>query len=310
MKTAIVTGANGFVGNAVTQELLMNGYRIYAVVRENHCNNLPKNKNIIYISCDLSEVKCLPQKLPTLESIDVFYHFAWAGSTGEKRGDYDLQIKNIQWTLDAAHIAKEIGCSKFVGIGTLAELDVNVYAPLQGSKPNIVSCYGAAKIAAHYMSKAECNRLGIEHIWVRLANVYGIGNFTSNFVNFAAKTMLTGQETNFSSGEQMYDFVHIDDVAQALYYLGQKGQKNITYFVGSSKPAKLKEFIQLIRDEIDSSISLNLGAVPFDGVAHSKDVFDCSRLIEDTGYHPQVLFQDGIRKTIPWIKTQIREGRI
>lgn len=310
MKSAIVTGANGFIGCALLRELTAHGISVIAVVKNEKENtsaivDLP---GVQIVCCEMDELETLPAKIG--KSADIFYHLAWAGSTGSARGDYDIQLRNIHWTLDAANAAKAIGCSRFVGIGTLAELDVNAYTPLEGSTPNAVSCYGAAKIAAHYMSKAECNRLGIDHVWARLTNVYGIGNYTSNFVNFAAKLMLTGQSANFTAGEQMYDFACIEDIAQGIYCIGEHGKKNVSYYVGSTKPEKLKEFIKIIRDEIDPSISLNLGAVPFNGVSHPESVFDCSRLVEDTGYQPRTPFVDGIRKTIPWIREQIEVGKL
>lgn len=310
MRTTIVTGANGFVGCALLKELSAYGVSIIAVIKDEKENvaaikDLP---GVRLVYCEMDDLEALPDKFR--KPADVFYHLAWAGSTGPARGDYDTQLRNIHWTLDAVNAAKAIGCSRFVGIGTLAEFDVNAYTPLEGSTPNAVSCYGAAKIAAHYMSKAECNRLGIDHVWARLTNVYGIGNYTSNFVNFAAKLMLTGQPANFTAGEQLYDFACIEDIAQGLYCVGEYGKKNVPYYIGSTKPAKLKEFIKIIRDEIDPSIPLNLGAVAFNGVAHPESVFDCSRLVEDTGYRPRVQFRDGIKKTMPWIREQIEVGRL
>lgn len=310
MKSAIVTGANGFVGCVLLKELSLHGVSVIAVIKDNKENvdTIKDLPGVRLIYCEMDDLAALPKKIT--EAAEVFYHLAWAGSTGPMRSDYDLQLRNIHWTLDAVNAAKGIGCRKFVGVGTLAELDVNAYIPLEGAAPNAVSCYGTAKLAAHYMSKAECNRVGIDHVWARLTNVYGVGNFTSNFVNFASKLMLTGQSANFTTGEQMYDFAYIDDIAQGLYCLGESGKNNIAYYVGSTKPAKLKEFIQIIRDEIDPSIPLHLGAVPFYGVAHPKSVFNCGRLIEDTGYRPKVQFRDGIRRTVPWIKEQIMEGKI
>lgn len=310
MKTAIVTGANGFVGSALLRELTGKGVHVIAVVR-NEKSDISSIKDIPGVEIVFCEMEALLEQLPgkVTQATDVFYHLAWAGSTGPARGDYNLQLQNAHWTLDAVNAAHRIGCKRFVGAGTLAEMDVNAYAPLDGSTPNAVSCYGVAKIAAHYMSKAECNRLGMEHLWAYLSNTYGIGNYTSNFINFASKVMLTGQAPDFTAGEQPYDFVYVTDTVRGLYCIGCRGKANHSYYIGSTQPAKLKTFLFALRDEIDPTIRLNLGAVPFKGVVQPSGTFDCTALVEDTGYIPQVSFADGIRKTVEWIRIQIREGK-
>lgn len=310
MKTAIVTGPNGFVGSALLRELTDNHIQVFAVVKDEKENvsSIKDLPGVQIVYCEMDQLDQLHTKIQS--KADVFYHLAWAGSTGPARGDYVLQLTNTRWTLDAVRAAHKLGCTRFVGAGTLAEYDVNAYTPLDGSTPNAVSCYGVAKIAAHYMSKAECCSLGIDHLWAYLSNTYGIGNYTSNFVNFASKTMITGQPANFTAGEQPYDFVYVSDIAQGLYCIGEKGIKNKAYYIGSTKSTKLKEFITRIRDEIDPSIQLNLGAVPFNGVAQPESTFDCNSLVNDTGYMPRVSFEDGIKTTVKWIREQIKEGKL
>lgn len=310
MISAIVTGSNGFVGKALLRELTDRKVKVYAVVKDKNADidSIKDLSGIEIVYCEMDDLKTLPEKVS--EKPEVFYHLAWAGSTGPARADYALQFKNAQWTLDAVNVAKELGCRRFVGAGTLAEMDVNAYSPMNGSTPNAVSCYGAAKIAAHLMSKAQCNAMGVDHLWAYLSNTYGIGNYTSNFVNFASKTMITGSPANFTSGEQPYDFVYVSDIAQGLYCIGNKGKTNYAYYIGSTRPAKLKEFIKAIRDEIDPAITLHLGAVPFNGVQQPAEVFDCTSLVEDTGYQPRVSFKDGIKTTVAWLRQQIEEGKL
>jgi nucleoside-diphosphate-sugar epimerase len=302
VKTAVVTGADGFVGKAVLNELSVHHFKVYAVVREerktlDEVSTLP---GVQIIRCDMEHLDKLSTQIEVRP--EVFIHLAWAGSSGEARADYDLQLQNVKWTVDAANAAHTLGCKRFLGVGSLAEFDVNAYTPLDGSTPNSVSIYGAAKIAAHYMSKAECSCLGMEHLWAYLSNVYGVGDHTNNFISFAAKTMIAGRPANFTSGEQAYDFVYVTDAAQGVRCVAEKGKKNCSYYIGSTKPAQLKEFIQIIRDEIDHNIQLNLGAIPFHGVVQPVKMYDCAKLIQDTGYHPKVPFEDGIRRTIKWIK--------
>ena len=257
----------------------------------------------------MTQLRSLPQKVG--QPVDTFFHLAWEGSTGDARGDYCVQLKNAQWAAEAVEVAGQMGCTRFVGAGTLAELDVNAYIPQDGSSPNRVSCYGSAKIAAHYMSKAVCSRFSeMQHCWAYISNTYGIGNYTLNFVNFAAKVMIRGEPANFTAGDQMYDFVSAADTAQGLACIGESGKANYAYYIGSGHPAPLKVFIRQIRDAVEPGIELHLGAVPFHGVSQPKEFFDCHKLMTDTGYQPKVTFENGIRETIPWIREQISFGKI
>lgn len=304
MRSAVVTGANGFVGQALLRELARAQIPVSAVIRSEASNlsairDLP---NVEIVFCDMDRIDKLPQMLR--KPADVFYHLAWEGASGTAREDWKTQLQNVRWTLNAAAAAKAIGCEKFIGAGTTAEWDADVYMQADGAVPPAMCVYGAAKITAHYMSRAVCGSMGLAHIWACLSNTYGPGDPTSNFINFAAKTMLTGQPPNFTSGEQSYDFTHISDIAQGLYKIGRSGKSNHAYYIGSAAPRKLKEYIKIIRDEIDPSISVNLGAVPWHGAAHPMDRFDCSKLMRDTGYRPNVAFGDGIKDIIASLRQE------
>lgn len=308
MKSAVVTGANGFIGSALLRELSRQGVSVVAVVRSigSNIEGIQSIPGVKIVYCELAQLRRLPAMIR--EPVDTFFHLAWEGATGAARGDNALQLKNIEWTLAAVVAAHELGCSRFIGAGSSAEFDVRACMEANGSVPNVTSHYGTAKIAAHYMSKAECARLKLNHIWAQLANTYGPGDRSSNFVIFAAKLMLTGQDANFTSGEQLYDFTYIDDIAQGLCRIGMNGKPNHSYYIGSTQPQKLKEFIYVIRDAVDPSIQLHLGAVPFSGPSLERQNFDCTQLIQDTGYLPIVSFQDGIQSTVQWLRQQLSLG--
>ena len=227
---------------------------------------------------------------------------AWAGSTGDARADYALQLDNVRYALDTVNAIAKMNIKRFVCAGTLAEKDVLNYHPTDGATPNAVSNYGIAKISTHFMTKTECTRLGIEHIWCYLSHTYGVGNRTGNFVNFACRTMLSGKRAAFTAGEQPYDFVYITDTVRAIIAAASKGKSGTAYYLGSTKPRKLKEFIVDIRDAIDPNIELHLGEIPFNGIPLAAEEFDCTKLVKDTGYQPTVDFKEGIRMTVDWLK--------
>lgn len=305
MRKAIVTGANGFIGSNLLKMMSDEQVRIYAIIKDkdekiDHILGLP-GVEIVY--CDLDNINKLP-KLISDRDIDVCIYLAWAGSFGDARANYKLQLQNVRYALETAVAIAEMGVKRFVGAGTLAEKDVLNYHLADGATPNAVSIYGIAKIAAHFMTKTECTRLGVEHIWCYLSNTYGIGNTTNNFVNMACRKMLKGEHTSFTAGEQTYDFVYITDTVRAIYAAADRGKANTAYYLGSGKERKLKEYIQVIRDTIDPSIELFLGEIPFNGIALAPEAYDSTKLTKDTGFTALVPFEDGIKWTVGWLKEQ------
>ncbi len=299
MKKALVTGANGFIGSLLVEELLKKGIEVIAVGHNGHNNRVSSLAR--FVSLDMHDFREFADKIPDRD-IDVVFHMAWAGSSGEARGDYALQLDNVKCTCDMLKISAEMGIKRFVGAGTLAQMDCMAYIGENGSSPNTVSCYGSAKIAAQYMSKAIANSLGVEHIWCFISNIYGIGDTTNNFINFACKKMLNGEHASFTAGEQIYDFVYITDAIRGLYLCAKNGKPNNSYYIGSGKPRKLKEFIKTIRDNIDTKIPLYLGEIPFNGVSLPIEKFSCEQIKNDTGYLSETDFEDGIRITIKWLR--------
>ena len=77
---------------------------------------------------------------------------------------------------------------------------------------------------------------------------------------------------------------------------------NRTYYIGSQNPKPLKEFLCEMRDVVDPNIKLGLGEIPFQGVSLTYKEFDVNAVRRDTGFVPEVTFEEGIRNTIAWIK--------
>lgn len=301
MKKVLVTGANGFLGSLLVKKLAENGIEVIAADMAGCNSNIPGG--VRFVEFDMREFASLKNKIDDTD-IDAIYHMAWIGSSGPARADYSLQLENAKYTCDAVKTAAEMGIKRFVGAGTLAQMDCSAYIGENGSTPNGVSCYGTAKIAAQYMSKAQANSCGIEHIWCIISNTYGIGNTTMNFVNFASKKMLSGERASFTAAEQNYDFVYITDTINGLFLCGKNGKPNCAYYIGSGKARRLKEYIKTIRDAIDTNIPLYLGEVPFNGVSLPLEAYSCDAISKDTGYQAQVDFEDGIVKTIAWLREQ------
>lgn len=300
MKIAVVSGANGFVGSAVVRELLNHDYKIYALIREGRRQNLPQDSRVIPVICELSDIKNLKDKLPD-DDYQLFYHFAWDGSAGAARADTELQLQNVQWTIDALRVAKEIGCSRFICAGSIMEHETIAAAYTQGNKPGLGYIYGGGKVIAHIMSMSVAAAIGIDLIWAEITNAYGVGEVSPRMVNTTIRKVIIGEEPQFTAGTQNYDFVYIDDVACAFRLIGENGKAFHEYLIGSSTARPLKEFLLEMKSAIAPDLAFHFGDVPFTGVDLPLSKFDCTKTELDTGFKAQVSFAEGCKRTMEWL---------
>jgi nucleoside-diphosphate-sugar epimerase len=113
---------------------------------------------------------------------------------------------------------------------------------------------------------------------------------------------LSGERLEFSSATQIYDFIHIADVARAFFLLSEYGENGRTYCVGSGSSRPLKEYITQMRDLLDPGAQLIFGGKP--GICLDGKYFDIEPLVSDTGFCPGISFKEGVlRLRERWRKT-------
>ncbi len=299
MKKAIVTGANGFIGRAVIKELIKNDVEVFAL-----CHKIPDEKIIseliTYKQFELNNIEELLDY--SNYGYDTFYHFAWAGSDVYDRVNSKLQLENVQWTIDMVRLAQKLGCSRFVGAGSIMEHESIAASYSDGNKPGLGYIYGSAKMAAHTMAVSVAANIGIDLIWAEITNAYGAGEISNRLVNSTLRKVIKGESPQFTSGMQNYDFIYIDDVARAFYFIGEKGKPFHSYLIGSGSAKPLKEFLLEMKDETAPDLDFIFGDVPFTGINLDISVFDTSKTEKDTGFKAEISFKEGIRKTYLWLK--------
>lgn len=297
-KKAIVTGAGGMIGQALLKELLEQDYQVTGILRKDS----PKEKRIReqfadygdhlkLVCCDLNELAEL--KLPDSE---IFFHLAWAGTTGASRDDMYLQNENIRTTLDAAALAARSSCSCFVGAGSQAEYG-KTEAALTADTPTFPTTgYGMAKLCAGQMSRKYCAARKIRHVWARILSVYGPGNVESSMVMSAIRAFQSGSAAKFTKAEQQWDYLYTADAARALRLMGEKGKDGAIYPLGSGQVQALAQYIRQIREIVAPEAEMQLGAIPY---APGQPMYlraDISQLTADTGFLPEISFEEGIQK--------------
>ena len=118
--------------------------------------------------------------------------------------------------------------------------------------------------------------------------------------------LLAGQKPGLTKGEQIWDYLYADDVADAFMLLAQKGKDGGIYPIGSGDPRPLREYIEIIRDAIDPALPLGFGEVPYGDKQVMYLCADISKLREDTGFVPHINFKDGVFRTIEFVKNSCK----
>lgn len=305
MKKVIITGANGFIGSALCRRLTSEGIEVIAVVRNKESNivNIEKLPHLRIVCCDLSDYHLLPELIPDRDA-DCLYHFAWHGTSGDLRSKYDVQLENIRCTCVLIESCSIMTCNRFVFASSIMEYEIIALMKSEIS-PSSSTMYSCAKLAADYMARIAATANNIEYLRAVISNVYGPGEHGPRLINSSLRKLLNGEHCSFSPGEQLYDFIYIDDAVSAFHLMGEKGIKNRTYYIGSLTPHPLKEFLIEMGKQVSSDIDLGIGELPFNGISLTYKEFDVMSLYNDTGFIPRVSFSDGIQKTIEWLKKEI-----
>lgn len=302
MKRAIVTGATGAVGTALINELINNNIEVLVFCREGSERNanIPVNVLVQTIYCDLTELSQIENL--TGKTYDVFYHFAWMGTTGAARNDMYLQNQNVRYALDAVGVAKRFGCTTFIGAGSQAEYGrvEGILKPESPAFPEIG--YGIAKLCAGQMTREYAHQSGLRHVWVRILSVYGPNDGEQSMVMSTINKLQKGEVPQFTKGEQLWDYLYSGDAGRAFRLIGENGMDSKTYVLGSGRAQPLSEYIKIIRDVVAPDSQLDLGAILYAPKQVMYLQADITELNKDTGFVPETDFMTGINKILEWRK--------
>lgn len=305
IKSAVVNGSLGTIGLALVKRLLEQGVeRVYAIAYPGDPRIEKIPDRAVVVSCDMRKIARLKDLIP--EPVDAFFHLAWMGAIGDGRNDMLLQTQNIQCAIEAAKIAKELGCRVYVGVGSQAE-----HGWIEGKVTATAPCfpvngYGMAKLCAGQMTRVVCGQLGIRHEWARVLSVFGANDGPLSVISILLHKLTKGEKPLLTSGEQLWDYIYADDAADALICMAKDGKDGKIYPVGSGQARPLHEYFEIIRDAIDPKLPLGIGELPYPPKQVMHLEADISELQSDTGFMPKISFEDAAKIVVQ--QYQRREG--
>lgn len=296
----LVTGATGFVGNALARQLVRCG-RSVCVLGRRACGIPGIDREILL---PLKDQAVLAEALAQ-EQFDLVFHLAAYGVLPTQRDTQEMCQLNTQFPaflLTALSAAPPRG---IVFAGTSAEYArLDIHRPLRESDPLETSkLYGASKAAGALLAQALAADSKLPFAYLRLFQLYGSGEAPHRLLSQLRGRLAAGEQVALSSGEQVRDFLHVDDATQALVTaalaLENGAMKPGSYNVGSGRAVSVAGFSR----QVARAMGSNESNLAFGAIAQRPDdlpyvVADATAFARETGWQPARTLEERVHQTL------------
>lgn len=300
MNKVLLTGATGFIGRHCLSSLLANGYEVHAV----SCRPRPEDPSgVHWHQADLLNPARVSELMADVRPSHLL-HLAWFAVPGK----YWTSPENLRWvqaSLDLLRGFARHGGRRVVMAGTCAEYDWRYGYCAERVTPLAPSTlYGTCKHSLQLMSDAFAQQAELDAAWGRIFFLYGPHENPNRLVASVVRAVLSGEPAPCSHGNQLRDFLYVQDVADAFVALldsGVSGAVNI----GSGRPVALRDVVYKIAGKVERQDLIQLGALTAPANEPPMLVADVSRLSDEVGWSPGYDLDLGLEQTINWWKNHV-----
>jgi nucleoside-diphosphate-sugar epimerase len=303
MKRVLLTGASGFVGRHCLQALQGRGYQVDAVASPKH---VPPSAwpGVEWHTVDLLDRVQVSSLLAEVRPTHLL-HCAWYAVPGK----YWTAAENFSWVGAGLHLLEAFadhGGQRVVGVGSCAEYDwLDGHCSERTTPLHPATTYGVCKHAFEQLLTAFGKHAKISTAWGRLFFLYGPYEPEKRLVASVIESILREQPALCSSGQQIRDFLYVQDAADALVALLDSEVLGLVN-IASGVPIAVRELVGEIATQLQRPHLVRLGALPMDNEPQLL-VADISRLRDEVGWTPRYDLSNGIAETINWWKGQQQE---
>lgn len=317
MNRIMITGAAGFIGAALSLELVQRGYQVYGIdnlndyydvqLKKDRLSRLKGINNFQFEKLDIAEKESLFSSFKKFKPEIVINLAAQAGVR------YSIQNPDSYTRSNLVGFANILECCRYSDVEHLIfASSSSVY----GKKKKIpfsegdnvdrpVSYYAATKKSNELMAAAYSELYKLRTTGLRFFTVYGPWGRPDMAPWLFTQAILNGKSIKvFNYGKMQRDFTYIDDIVTGVIGLievkhSQRELFNI-YNIGNNEPEELGYFIEILEKECGIKatkeyLPMQMGDVP---VTYA----DISRLYKLTGFKPQTSLEEGLKKFVAWFK--------
>ena len=316
----LVTGATGFIGSHLTEQLVKEGYTVKALTRE--CSNITllKSLGVEIVYGDIRDVAAVE----IARGCEQAYHLA-AVTSLRRQSRLEYYTVNVVGTENVARAAMKAGVGRLVYESTAGVYGTIKNPPVdEHIKPNPNTLYRESKLLGEEVILSYHKKEGLPVVIARLSSVFGPRslNWLGLFQAIARKHFRI-----IGSGENHVHMGYVSDIVNGLRRCTEvDGIERESYSITGGEPIKLKQLLNMIAEELGVSISSTRSPeFPFRSFhsmssfvyrrfgfelprAHTYELFlenrilDISKAQKELGYYPKVSMEEGIRQTVNWYR--------
>lgn len=297
-----LTGASGFVGAETLRLAVEQGHEVVAPVRPGSTapRLSPFAGRFTRLDIDLRDGPALAAAMATHRP-DTLLHLGWSGVANAARFDRRQITDNVEAACALVEAGAAAGVANFIGVGSQGEYGAGS-SMREDALPEPTSLYGAAKVAALFLTRQLATQAGMRHAWLRLFSTYGPGDNDGWLIPMLITEMLAGRRPRTTPGTQSWDWLHVEDVARGILAVATTAEASGVFNLGSGQAVRVRDVVERIRDLAAPGMELVFGEIPFrpDQVMHMQA--DNSRLRAATGWAPRIAIEQGLEGTVAWYR--------
>src|SRR5450830_88513 len=306
----LVTGADGFIGSHLVEQLVAAGFEVRALVQYNSFSSwgwLDDSPVRNKIEVVMGDVRDPNQMRKVAEGVGTVYHLAaLIAIPYSYQAPSSYVDTNVQGTLNVVQAALEAGVDRVIHTSTSEVYGTARYVPIDEKHPlQAQSPYSATKIGADAIAFSYYSSFGLPVTIARPFNTYGPRQSARAVIPTVITQLLTGQtRLKLGSLHPTRDFNYVLDTCEGFMALARCEQAiGETINIGSGGEITIGDTVQLIADIIGVNATIDCDDQRLRPAASEVERLCCdnAKISELTGFKPAHSLEDGLRKTIEWL---------